>query len=179
MLNVPAAPGEDEPRHLGESPLAYVQRTARDKSDRCIEWMGACTNASPSEQELDPNIYVLTADTTVALGDLILGKPEDAEDAKKILSLLSGQTHLVHTAIVLARGNDRRSALSTSRVSFGKISQAEIDQYVSSQEPFGKAGAYGIQGLAAKYISRLEGSYSGVMGLPLFETAQLLKDVGI
>ena len=186
VLNVPAVPGEDEPRHRNESPLAYVQRTAHDKADRCIEWVSR--NAwDPDNQQgvndhqrgLNQNLYALTADTTVALGDRVLGKPVDQEDARKTLSLLSNQTHLVHTAVVLCRGQERLAAISTSKVTFTALSAQDIEQYIATQEPFGKAGAYGIQGLAAQYICQLEGSYTGVMGLPLFETAQLLKKAGI
>jgi len=144
ILNVPASPGEDEPRHRNESPLVYVQRTAH-----------------------------------VALGDRVLGKPADQEDARKTLSLLSNQTHLVHTAVVLCRGKERLAAISSSKVTFAALSALDIEQYIASKEPFGKAGAYGIQGLAAQYIRQLDGSYTGVMGLPLFETAQLLKQAGI
>jgi septum formation protein len=193
VLTVPAVPGEDEPRHPNESPLAYVQRTAHDKADRCIEWLNRnalhpddkqASNNSPqglnhSQQGLDQNLYALTADTTVALGDQVLGKPADQEDARKTLSLLSNQTHLVHTAVVLCRGQERLAAISTSKVTFTALSAQDIEQYIATQEPFGKAGAYGIQGLAAQYICQLEGSYTGVMGLPLFETAQLLKKAGI
>jgi septum formation protein len=193
VLTVPAVPGEDEPRYQNESPLAYVQRTAHDKADRCIEWLSrnAChpdnrqaINDSPqglndNQKGLDQNLYALTADTTVALGDRVLGKPIDQEDARKTLSLLSNQTHLVHTAVVLCRGQERFTAISSSKVTFAALSTHDIEQYIASKEPFGKAGAYGIQGLAAQYIRQLDGSYTGVMGLPLFETAQLLKKAGI
>jgi septum formation protein len=186
VLTVPAVPGEDEPRYQNESPLAYVQRTANDKADRCVEWLSrnAChpdnlqaINYSP--RGLDQNLYALTADTTVAFGDQVLGKPIDQEDARKTLSLLSNQTHLVHTAVVLCRGQERLTAISSSKVTFAALSTHDIEQYIASKEPFGKAGAYGIQGLAAQYIRQLDGSYTGVMGLPLFETAQLLKKAGI
>ena len=179
QLIVPPAAGEDEPRQSDESPLSYVQRTASDKADRCIEWMHTAHGPQTDAVPLDQSLYILTADTTVALGDLILGKPADQQDAKKILSLLSNRTHLVHTAVVLAKGQERLTTLSTTKVSFAELSLQDIDQYIASQEPFGKAGAYGIQGMAAKFIYQIEGSYSGVMGLPLFETAQLLKKAGI
>jgi septum formation protein len=141
--------------------------------------MHTCSTAQNDGLPLDRSLYILTADTTVAMGDLILGKPADQDDAKKILSTLSNQTHLVHTAVVLAKGQERLTALSTSKVRFAELSPEDIDRYIASQEPFGKAGAYGIQGMAAMFICQLEGSYSGVMGLPLFETAQLLKKAGI
>lgn len=170
VIDIPAAPGEDEPRIKGESPLDYVQRTARDKADRAVKWL---EKQDPDRFNLRANI--LTADTTVAFGDLILGKPRDEADAKEILSLLSGKTHLVHTAVVCARGAMRWEALSTSEVSFGQLSLRDITDYIATKEPFGKAGAYGIQGNAARFIRELRGSYTGVMGLPLYETGQLLK----
>lgn len=170
VVDIPAAPGEDEPRLQDESPLDYVQRTARDKADRAVIWL---EDQDPDRFNLDAAI--LTADTTVALGDRILGKPRDDADAKEILSLLSGKTHLVHTAVVCARGRMRWQALSTSEVSFGQLSLDDINAYIATKEPFGKAGAYGIQGAAARFIRELRGSYTGVMGLPLYETSQLLK----
>ena len=169
VLDVPSAPGEDEPRHIGESPLQYVERTAHDKAERAIAWV----KSQPTV--LDINLPILTADTTVAFGDQVLGKPIDAVDARDILKTLSGNTHIVYTAVVLSHLNNQWRALSTSRVSFSALSDEEITSYIESKEPFGKAGAYGIQGLAAKFISNLDGSYTGVMGLPLFETAELLK----
>ena len=179
VLTLPAVPGEDEPRHPNESPLAYVQRTANDKADRCIDWLSKNSLHPDGKLAINQQLYALTADTTVAFGDQVLGKPIDQEDARKILSLLSNQTHLVHTAVVLCRGQERLTAISSSKVTFAALSTHDIEQYIASKEPFGKAGAYGIQGLAAQYIRQLDGSYTGVMGLPLFETAQLLKKAGI
>ena len=172
VLDVPAAPGEDEPRYAGESPLEYVTRTAQDKAERAIAWVQSQTDA------LNDSLPILTADTTVALGDQVLGKPRDAEDARQILRSLSGTTHIVYTAVVLSHAGQRFQAISTSRVSFTELGEKEIAEYIDSREPFGKAGAYGIQGIAAKFISNLDGSYSGVMGLPLFETAKILKQAG-
>ena len=172
VLDVPAAPGEDEPRHIGESPLEYVKRTAQDKAERAIAWVKSQSDVLINSQA------ILTADTTVALGDQVLGKPRDDGDARQILRSLSGTTHIVYTAIVLSHAGRRYQAISTSRVSFKELSEKEITEYIESREPFGKAGAYGIQGIAAKFISNLEGSYSGVMGLPLFETAEILKQAG-
>jgi septum formation protein len=120
----------------------------------------------------------LCADTTVALGDVILGKPDDAEGAKRMLRALSGQTHRVFTAIAIGWGDKTVQACCESRVTFAPLSDAEIADYVATGEPMGKAGAYGVQGRAAAFISRIEGSYSGIMGLPLFETAQALREVG-
>ena len=165
VLALPTVPGEDEPRHPNESPLQYVQRTALDKAVR-------------ARQHLRPNsCAILAADTTVALGDLVLGKPADPQEAASILAQLSDQTHIVYTAVVLDWQDHHWQALSTSHVTFGKISAEEINAYIATGEPFGKAGAYGIQGHAARFIKRLEGSYSGVMGLPLYETAKLLKQL--
>ncbi len=172
VLNVPATPGEDEPRHANESPLRYVQRTAFDKAERAIAWVKAQSSV------LDINQPILTADTTVAFGDQVLGKPGDQTEARQILRALSGNTHIVYTAVVVSHAGKQWQALSTSRVSFTQLSDEDISRYIESREPFGKAGAYGIQGLAAKYISNLDGSYTGVMGLPLFETAELLKQAG-
>ena len=173
VLEVPAAPGEDEPRHAGESPLQYVERTALDKADRAIAWVKSQSSA------LDPHLPILTADTTVALENEVLGKPRDETDATLILKSLSGITHTVYTAVVLSRAGKQWQTLSTSLVSFKELSDEEIARYIASTEPYGKAGAYGIQGLAAKFIARLDGSYTGVMGLPLFETAEILKQAGL
>jgi septum formation protein len=179
ILHVPSPPGEDEPRFATESPLEYVQRTAQDKANRAQVWM--------SQQSLNVNqpgqqTTILTADTTVALGDLVLGKPQDIQHASDILQLLSGKTHTVYTALVLSQSDSHTHhqwrqwrALSTTQVSFADLTQQTIDEYIATGEPFGKAGAYGIQGHAAKFISRIEGSYSGVMGLPLYETCELMK----
>jgi septum formation protein len=111
----------------------------------------------------------------VALGRQILGKPKDAQEAIAMLQLLSGQTHRVLTAVALASGRRRFSRVSVSKVTFAPMKLADIKAYVASGEPMGKAGAYGVQGLAAAYISDIKGSYSGIMGLPLFETADLLN----
>ena len=170
VLIVPPIPGEDEPRMVDESPLAYVTRTAQDKARQAMAWASANNEPGIGESRV-----LLTADTTVALGDEILAKPADAADAARMLGRLSGKTHVVYTAVVVVAGGATLEALSTSYVSFSVLSEDEISAYVASKEPFGKAGAYGIQGLAACFIARIDGSYSGVMGLPLFETAQLLN----
>jgi septum formation protein len=135
---------------------------------------------------------ILCADTTVALTlddgksikEIILGKPTDHQDAKRILQLLSGKTHQVHTAIAVLGSpqvNDEQPKLlvSSSQVTFKSLSDAEIDAYISTNEPMGKAGAYGIQGIGGCLISSISGSYSGIMGLPLFETSQLLNETGV
>jgi septum formation protein len=119
----------------------------------------------------------LCADTTVALGRQILGKPENEKDALRILQTLSGQTHLVLTAVAVASGRRRLASVSISHVTFATLKLADMKAYINTGEPMGKAGAYGVQGLAAAYISKIKGSYSGIMGLPLFETAELLKQI--
>lgn len=150
----------------GEAPLTYVKRVTQLKLEAAVMRM---------KQRGLPNAPVLCADTTVALGREILGKPEDAADALRILKTLSGQTHRVMTAVAVASGRRRFSAVSISEVTFAPMKLAEMKQYIESGEPMGKAGAYGVQGAAAAYISKIKGSYTGIMGLPLFETAQLLR----
>ena len=172
VLDVPSPPGEDEPRHEGENPLDYVQRTAQDKARNAQVWI-----KQQDQSVFDHNRSVLTADTTVALGDMVLGKPSNEQDAARILGMLSDRDHLVYTAIVLTRGDQQWKAISKSIVTFGQLTEVDIKAYIATREPFGKAGAYGVQGHAASFIKKIEGSYSGIMGLPLFETAQLLKNL--
>ena len=168
-----AAPDEDaealEAVLPGESPTAYVQRVTALKLDAAI--------ARHSRLGLAP-APILSADTTVALGRTILGKPEDASDAERMLAMLAGRTHRVLTAVAVQHGRDRHTALSISRVRFSPMSEAQIARYAASGEPLGKAGAYGIQGAAAAFVEHISGSYSGIMGLPLFETATLLRQAG-
>ncbi|WP_144634664.1 Maf family protein [Bordetella genomosp. 13] len=170
VLRVPAPPGEDEPQLAGESAADYVRRTARDKAQRAVAWL--------REQPLAA-LPILAADTTVILDGAVLGKPADRADALRILQALSDAEHEVHTAVVLAVDGRLREALSVTRVRMRAITAAERERYCDSGEPFGKAGAYGIQGLASAFIAHIAGSYSGVMGLPLFETAALLAEAGI
>jgi len=125
-----------------------------------------------------PDAPVLCADTTVALGRSILGKPRDAEDAVRMLARLSGRNHRVLTAVAVGQGARLVQVLSVSQVRFAPMSAADIETYVASGEPMGKAGAYAVQGLAAAYIARISGTYSGIMGLPLHETAQALRQFG-
>lgn len=156
--------------HLrSEPPLHYAQRVTQAKLD------AACHRLVRRGLPLAP---ILCSDTTVALGARILGKPIDASDAVASLTSLSGRSHRVITAVALAYGakmQDRSAAVSVSQVRFAPVGLAEIERYVASGEPFGKAGAYAIQSAAAAWISHIKGSYSGIMGLPLFETAELLK----
>ena len=122
---------------------------------------------------------VLCADTTVALGRQILGKPADAAQARSMLRVLAGRTHRVLTAVAIGTPKRQLQILSSSRVAFSPLTDAQVNTYVASGEPFGKAGAYAVQGAAAGFITHISGSYSGIMGLPLFETAQLLRALGL
>lgn len=170
VLQVPAPPGEDEPQIAGESAADYVCRTAREKAARGVDWM--------QSQQL-PTLPILAADTTVILQGDVLGKPLDRDHATAMLRRLSGTTHHVHTAVVVAHAGELHTEVSISEVRMRALSEHDIARYCDSNEPYGKAGAYGIQGLAATFIEHLSGSYTGVMGLPLFETATLLRRVGI
>lgn len=153
----------------GESPTAYVQRVTQLKLDASL--------ARLRRRGLPP-APVLCSDTTVALGRTIYGKPADAGDAARMLRQLAGRTHRVLTAVVVGTARRREHALSVSRVTFADMSRQQITRYVASGEPMGKAGAYAVQGRAAAYISHITGSYSGIMGLPVYETAQLLQSFG-
>ena len=154
----------------GEAPARYVQRVTGLKLDAAVARLQALGL---------PAAPVLCADTTVALGRDILGKPQDAAEARAMLSRLSGATHRVLTAVAVQKGRKRFAALSESWVRFAPMTSAQIRAYVDSGEPMGKAGAYGVQGRAAAHIEHIRGSYSGIMGLPLFETAQLLRQAGL
>lgn len=166
------AQAEDEPRLDGESVIDYVTRTSADKNTRARAHIDA-------QLPFLNDLPILTGDTTVALGQTILGKPQDNQDAIATLHALSGQTHDVYSAVTLSWRGQVQAALSHTRVSFAALSDVEILAYVSSGEPQGKAGAYGIQGLAAAMITRIDGSYSGVMGLPIYETMALLSQMGL
>jgi septum formation protein len=171
---LPADPGEDtevlERVHGLEAPARYVQRVAALKLEAAV--------ARRSRLGL-ADAPVLCADTTVAVGRLILGKPVDARDATRMLRRLSGRTHRVLTAVALGYRQRRLYALSESRVTFAELDARQLASYVASGEPMGKAGAYAVQGRAAAFISFIHGSYSGIMGLPLFETASLLRRLGL
>ncbi len=153
----------------GEAPQAYVQRVT------ALKLIAASARLARANGLNRP---ILCADTTVALGDAILGKPQDADDAKRMLMALSGKTHRVFTAIAIGWGQMTVQSCSESLVTFAPLSDAEVADYIATGEPMGKAGSYGVQGRAAAFIARIEGSYSGIMGLPLFETAQALREVG-
>lgn len=160
-------PDVDESQLEGETPEAYVRRVSRAKVD--VGWDRIL------QRRLRP-FPVLAADTVVCIGAEILGKPADRADAARMLRLLSGREHRVLTAVALRFDQRADIALSESRVRFCALAEAEIEAYVASGEPTDKAGAYAIQGRAAAFITELNGSYSGVMGLPLYETARLLKN---
>lgn len=157
----------DESRRQNEAPRDYVLRVAGEKAARGWEALAG-----------DERAPVLAADTVVLIDEEILGKPADAEDAADMLRRLSSRTHEVLSAVCLMDGT-ARARLNRSLVTFRSIGDAERSAYCATGEPLDKAGAYAIQGRAAAFVSRLDGSYSGVMGLPLFETAALLSVIGI
>ncbi len=157
----------DESVYNAEEAQAYVLRLARAKAEACGHALAVI------------DLPVLAADTTVCVNQQILGKPADDDDAVAMLQALSGQWHEVHTAIALLTVNNIEVALSSTRVKMAQLSRDVIAAYAASGEPRDKAGAYGIQGLGGTLIERIEGSYSGVMGLPLFETASLLRKAGM
>ena len=166
-----------------EPALAYVKRVTLAK-------------LTAAKQRLHarglPSAPILCADTTVALTlnngksikEIILGKPQDHQDAKRILQLLSGKTHQVHTAVAVTgkphiNDDEPRLLVSSSQVTFKSLTDEEINAYISTNEPMGKAGAYGIQGIGGCLISSISGSFSGIMGLPLYETSQLMHETGV
>jgi septum formation protein len=157
------SPEIDEIPHQGESPVDYVQRIATQKASKHL-----------SSEQIN-----LGADTTVVLEGQIIGKPSDLEEARWILGRLSGKTHTVYTAVALAQSAGVDTLLSATKVTLTQLSQSTIDAYLLSAEPWDKAGAYGIQGYAGAFVERIEGSYSGVVGLPLCETRTLLYKSGI
>jgi len=152
-----------------EKPRTYVQRVTALKLEAALQRL--------KNRGLTP-APVLCSDTTVAIGNTIFGKPDNAEHAKEMLRQLSGQTHRVLTAVSIGTMRKQSRALSISQVRFTDLSKQDIDRYVASQEPLGKAGSYAIQGKAAAFISHISGNYSGIMGLPMFETAHLLREFG-
>jgi len=160
----------DETPLPDELPEAYALRVASTKAEFA---------ARQIMQRNLPQYPVLAADTTVVLDGRILGKPEDAGHAIQMVQALSGREHQVITAVAMAKREQFETRISVSNVSFREISEFDIRRYVTSGEPLDKAGAYAIQGRAAAFITRIEGSYSGIMGLPLAETADLLQRFGI
>jgi nucleoside triphosphate pyrophosphatase len=160
----------DETPLAGEVPNAYVMRIARAKA--VAGWRQIIAHSLPRHP-------VLAADTTVVLDDEIIGKPDNAEHARILLRRLSGKAHQVLTAIAVAYADRIETALSTSTVEFRELGNEEISRYVTSREPLDKAGAYAIQGRAAVFVRAMNGSYSGIMGLPLYEAAELLRNFDI
>jgi len=156
-----------EERLPGEAPQAFVQRLALEKA----------RSAQPAARE--QTLPVLGADTIVVCGGHIMGKPRDREDALRMWGLLSGVEHQVHSAVALCLGARAEVRMSSTAVRFRPLSAADCDRYWASGEPTGKAGAYAIQGLGALFVQSIAGSYTGVVGLPLFETAELLALFGV
>ncbi|MGZ5026144.1 MAG: Maf family protein [Methylobacter sp.] len=155
----------DETPLANEMPLDYVQRLAAEKSAACVAALG-------------DSLPVLAADTAVVLDGLIMGKPKDRDDAFSMLRLLSGKMHRVYSAVSL-RGREHGQAVSITEVTFRSLTESEIEAYWQSGEPVDKAGSYAIQGLGGIFVESINGSFSGVVGLPLFETAELLSRQGI
>ena len=164
-------PDTDESVHPGEDPDAYVRRVTIMKANAA--WSRVTMRRGLQRKP------VLVADTTVALTTEILGKPVDRADAERILALLSGTRHRVLTAVAIIQETRVEILVSESHVTFAPLTPERISAYVQSGESFDKAGAYGIQGRAASFIERIEGSYSGIMGLPLYETTLVLAKFGI
>jgi len=151
----------------GENPVEFVKRVATEKAQAGLEQMK------------NKSLPVLGADTIVYCDDRIMGKPRDQEEAMHMLTALSGCAHRVYTAVAVCSALGCSVVLSESEVSMRKISTGEMSQYWLTGEPLDKAGGYAVQGLAAIFINNIRGSYSGIMGLPLFETAELLKDYNV
>lgn len=166
----PRGPDVNEDVHPGELPQDYVARVTNEKA--AFAW------AMMLQRKL-PLRSVLAADTTVVIDGKILGKPATTNEAIDMMRLLSGRTHQVLTSIALHLNQHSWQLTQTSDVTFSRLSEEQISRYCASQEPYDKAGGYGIQGRAALFIRHIAGSYSGIMGLPLFETAQLLQEAGI
>jgi len=153
----------DETKYTSESPLEYCQRLALEKAQ--AGWL-----------QSQKKCMVLGSDTIVVFEGETLGKPKDNADAFRMLAMLSDTTHQVITAVAIVYESKHKTVVSTSDVTFAKFETEEINKYIASKEPMDKAGSYGIQGLAAQWIKSISGSYSGIMGLPLYETAQLIRE---
>ncbi|OGS97755.1 MAG: septum formation protein Maf [Gallionellales bacterium RBG_16_56_9] len=166
----PRGPEISEAVLPGEAPADYVWRVAREKA--------VCGQQTMLWRKLPPH-PVLSADTTVTIDGKILGKPASADEAIEILQMLSGRTHQVLTSVCVCHDDQTWQLTQTSEVAFCDLSEQMIRTYCATSEPYDKAGGYGIQGLAAVFIREIAGSYSGVMGLPLYETAQLLREAGV
>jgi septum formation protein len=155
----------DESMRPRENPRRHAERLAREKA----------TTIS----KRDPDLITIAADTIVVVNRKVLGKPRDADDAARMLALLSGREHVVTTAVAVARGKKLRSAVEEVRVRFRRLRDDEIEAYIATGEPMDKAGAYGIQGFGATIVERIEGDYFAVMGLPIVRLVGLLRDVGV
>lgn len=162
----------DETPHKNEKAADYVLRMADEKNTAAVDLWN-------QQHILMPEFPILTADTTVAFENHILGKPESITQAEKMLQQLSGNIHQVFTAVSVYWQRERKSIVQQSDVYFKKLSMPEIEDYIASGEPMDKAGAYGIQGLGGVFVTHLQGSFTGVMGLPVFETMMLLKKFGL
>jgi septum formation protein len=156
-----------------ESALKYVQRVTR------LKYQAALLRAQALGQRFDARAPILCADTTVCLGSTLLGKPQNAKEAQEMIGLLSGKAHRVYTSVIVGRGGLTQQRLSRSRVTMSTWSRSQIKAYIESKEWMGKAGGYAIQGQASSLISSMEGSYSGIMGLPLFEVSEILRSFGV
>jgi septum formation protein len=166
----PRGPEVSEEVHPGENAEDYVARVTREKAEYAANTM--------SWRRL-PMRPILAADTTVVIDGRILGKPADAAEAAEMLKLLSGKTHLVLTSVAVHHDEQTWQTTQSSEVSFGNLTDEMIRAYCATAEPYDKAGGYAVQGLAAVFIKNITGSYSGIMGLPLYETAELLRKAGI
>jgi septum formation protein len=166
----PRGPDVSENVNPGEEPLAYVGRVAQEKADFAWDII------QKRRLILRP---ILAADTTVTIDGEILGKPANVREATEMLQKLSGRTHQVLTSVAVHSLDFSGHITQVSDVRFGKLSDADIKAYCATTEPYDKAGGYGIQGLAALFVEHIEGSHSGIMGLPLYETAQLLRQAGL
>jgi len=155
----------DETMRPREAPRRHAERLAREKASAVAE--------------RDPDLITIAADTIVVVNRKVLGKPRDADDAARMLALLSGREHVVTTAVAVSRGKKLRSAVEEVRVKFRRLRDDEIEAYIATGEPMDKAGAYGIQGFGATIVERIEGDYFAVMGLPIVRLIGLLRDVGV
>jgi septum formation protein len=155
----------DETMRPREAPRRHAERLAREKASAIAV--------------RDPNLITIGADTVVVINRKVLGKPADAEDAARMLGMLSGREHTVITAVAVSRGRELRSAIEEVRVKVRRLSDEEIEAYIATGEPMDKAGAYGIQGFGATIVERIKGDYFSVMGLPLVRLVGLMRDVGV
>lgn len=166
----PRGPEVSEIVRDGEAAADYVARVAREKAE--CAWRTMLYRRLPQHP-------ILSADTTVVVDGQILGKPGDLDEACAMLRLLSGRSHQVLTSVAVQQDENRWQITQSSEVTFGVLSDDAIHAYCVTSEPYDKAGAYAIQGMAALFVQNISGSYSGIMGLPLFETAQLIQQAGI